>query len=110
MQGYAFAWAGHFFFERNKPATFSYPWLSFLGDFAEYPEGESRSRFDLATRHIRDTGVSYRVYGEETEQSCLPCNNQGHQQENWKMVDRSFVLEETDAADNGTGWYWIIAG
>ncbi len=44
-------------------------WLSFLGDFAEYPEGESRSRFDLATRHIRDTGVSYRVYGEETEQS-----------------------------------------
>jgi uncharacterized circularly permuted ATP-grasp superfamily protein/uncharacterized alpha-E superfamily protein len=44
-------------------------WLSFLGDFAEYPEGEFKSRFDLATRHIRDTGVSYRVYGEETEQS-----------------------------------------
>lgn len=42
-------------------------WLSFLGDFAEYPEGEFKSRFDLATRHIRDTGVSYRVYGEETE-------------------------------------------
>jgi len=44
-------------------------WLSFLGDFAEYPEGEHQSRFDLATRHIRDTGVSYRIYGEETEQS-----------------------------------------
>ncbi|MET0271629.1 MAG: circularly permuted type 2 ATP-grasp protein [Phenylobacterium sp.] len=44
-------------------------WLSFLGDFAEYPDAESKSRFDLATRHIRDTGVSYRVYGEETEQS-----------------------------------------
>ncbi len=44
-------------------------WLSFLGDFAEYPDGESKSRFDLATRHIRDTGVSYRVYGEENEQS-----------------------------------------
>ena len=44
-------------------------WLAFLGDFAEYPEGEFKSRFDLATRHIRDTGVSYRVYGEETEQS-----------------------------------------
>ena len=44
-------------------------WLSFLGDFAEYPEGEYKSRFDVATRHIRDTGVSYRVYGEETEQS-----------------------------------------
>ncbi|MEQ1546483.1 DUF962 domain-containing protein [Methyloglobulus sp.] len=33
MQGYAFTWVGHFFFERNKPATFTYPWLSFLGDF-----------------------------------------------------------------------------
>jgi hypothetical protein len=25
MQGYAFAWVGHFFFEHNKPATFTYP-------------------------------------------------------------------------------------
>jgi hypothetical protein len=33
VQGYAFAWIGHFFFERNKPATFTYPWLSFLGDW-----------------------------------------------------------------------------
>ena len=33
IQGYAFAWAGHFFFEHNKPATFAYPWLSFLGDW-----------------------------------------------------------------------------
>jgi uncharacterized circularly permuted ATP-grasp superfamily protein/uncharacterized alpha-E superfamily protein len=44
-------------------------WLSFLGDFAEYPEGEFRSRFELATRHIRDTGVSYRIYGEQHERS-----------------------------------------
>jgi uncharacterized circularly permuted ATP-grasp superfamily protein/uncharacterized alpha-E superfamily protein len=44
-------------------------WLSFLGDFAEYPEGEFRSRFSLAARHIRDTGVSYRIYGEENERS-----------------------------------------
>lgn len=44
-------------------------WLSFLGDFAEYPEAEFKSRFDLATRHIRDTGVSYRIYGEENERS-----------------------------------------
>lgn len=33
VQGYAFAWVGHFFFERNKPATFVYPWLSLLGDW-----------------------------------------------------------------------------
>jgi uncharacterized circularly permuted ATP-grasp superfamily protein/uncharacterized alpha-E superfamily protein len=44
-------------------------WLSFLGDLAEYPEGEFNSRFALATRHIRDTGVSYRIYGEENERS-----------------------------------------
>lgn len=30
--GYGFAWIGHFFFEKNKPATFKYPWLSFKGD------------------------------------------------------------------------------
>ncbi|MGC1177923.1 MAG: circularly permuted type 2 ATP-grasp protein, partial [Methyloceanibacter sp.] len=44
-------------------------WLGFLGDFAEYEEGEFKSRFSLATRHIRDTGVSYRIYGEENERS-----------------------------------------
>ena len=31
--GYGFAWVGHFFFEKNRPATFKYPWLSFQGDF-----------------------------------------------------------------------------
>jgi hypothetical protein len=30
---YGFAWIGHFFFEKNKPATFSHPFLSFLSDF-----------------------------------------------------------------------------
>jgi hypothetical protein len=33
VQGYAWAWVGHFFFEHNKPATFKYPWLSFMGDW-----------------------------------------------------------------------------
>ena len=31
--GYAFAWVGHFFFEKNKPATFTYPLYSLLADF-----------------------------------------------------------------------------
>ncbi|MET0295292.1 MAG: circularly permuted type 2 ATP-grasp protein, partial [Phenylobacterium sp.] len=44
-------------------------WLSFLGELAEYSEDNFKARFDLATRHIRDTGVSYRIYGEEIERS-----------------------------------------
>jgi hypothetical protein len=33
LQGYAFAWVGHFFFEHNKPATFQYPLFSLMGDW-----------------------------------------------------------------------------
>jgi hypothetical protein len=34
--GYSFAWIGHFFFEKNKPATFSYPLYSLAGDWVMY--------------------------------------------------------------------------
>jgi hypothetical protein len=33
VQGYAFAWVGHFFFQHNKPATFRYPGFSLMGDW-----------------------------------------------------------------------------
>ncbi|MBC3414211.1 DUF962 domain-containing protein [Pseudomonas sp. SWRI107] len=36
LVGYGFAWAGHFFFEKNRPATFSHPWYSLAGDFAMF--------------------------------------------------------------------------
>ncbi len=31
--GYGFAWVGHYFFENNRPATFTDPWFSLLGDY-----------------------------------------------------------------------------
>jgi hypothetical protein len=33
IPGYAFAWIGHFFIEKNRPATFTYPLWSFMGDW-----------------------------------------------------------------------------
>ena len=36
--GYAFAWIGHYVFEKNRPATFSYPFYSFAGDWVMWSE------------------------------------------------------------------------
>ena len=33
LSGYGFAWVGHFFIEKNKPATFKYPFYSLIGDY-----------------------------------------------------------------------------
>jgi hypothetical protein len=42
--GYAFAWVGHFLFEKNRPATFTYPLFSLAGDWVMWK--------DILTRRI----------------------------------------------------------
>lgn len=36
--GYAFAWIGHFGFEKNQPASFKRPLYSFMGDWVMYKD------------------------------------------------------------------------
>ncbi len=44
LAGYGFAWVGHFFFEKNKPATFKYPAMSLISDFIMF--------FDILTGQL----------------------------------------------------------
>jgi len=36
LAGYSFAWAGHFWFEHNRPATFAHPFYSLFADFVMF--------------------------------------------------------------------------
>ena len=36
--GYGFAWVGHFFFEKNRPATFQHPFYSLASDFVMFKD------------------------------------------------------------------------
>ena len=45
LSGYACAWTGHFFIEKNNPATFYFPVYSLFGDwkmFAEILQGKHK--------------------------------------------------------------------
>lgn len=44
LVGYGFAWVGHFFFEKNRPATFQYPLWSLMGDWRMFFETISGKR------------------------------------------------------------------
>jgi uncharacterized circularly permuted ATP-grasp superfamily protein/uncharacterized alpha-E superfamily protein len=52
--------------EDGKPRPL---WLHFLHALAELDAAEISRRFASADRHIRDMGISYRVYGETGERS-----------------------------------------
>lgn len=45
IQGYMWAWVGHFFYEHNRPATFTHPLYSFIGDWCMW--------FDMVRGHIK---------------------------------------------------------
>ena len=56
--GYGFAWVGHFFYEKNRPATFSYPFYSLMGDWVMFKDIltgrvslKGRAHDDLNTSH-----------------------------------------------------------
>ena len=44
-------------------------WLTFISRLIELGQDEIQRRFAVADRQIRDTGMSYRVYGDESEKS-----------------------------------------
>lgn len=52
--GYGFAWVGHFFIEKNRPATFTYPFYSLLGDWVmlkDFVTGQINKK-------LKDAGVT----------------------------------------------------
>ena len=57
IPGYGAAWVGHFFVERNKPASFKYPLWSFIADYkmiALMLAGKMEAEVERATNQGKD--------------------------------------------------------
>ncbi len=73
--------------ERGQPRE---QWLRFLTAASATSSHELDAQFALATHHIRDTGVSYRIYGEANERT-------------WPVNPLPLIL-------SGSEWQHIAAG
>lgn len=59
VAGYGPAWIGHFFIEKNRPATFTYPWWSLAGDYKMF--------YMALTGQLR--GELSRLFGKEAREA-----------------------------------------
>ena len=58
LAGYGFAWVGHFFFEHNRPATFSHPWYSLAADFVLFRDMLFVAHYDPQHRSNNTSGIA----------------------------------------------------
>lgn len=57
VSSYAIAWIGHFFVERNRPATFKYPLMSGICDLLMYYKMWRGTMDTEVARHVSDDHI-----------------------------------------------------
>lgn len=72
-------------------------WEPFLAEWCAFSSDELNQRFGLADRHVRDTGVSYRVHGDLDEGDPT-------------AGERSWPLSHVPLVITGAEWQTIAAG